>query len=207
LKKVTILMFLLLLIVGSSYMLLVFARPSIQQAAPGCPTYQVNLAVDLVDSSPINAVVGDTIVTKIHVVYEDGTPVTLSPEVMSFVWTGDNGQMQFDRFVVYTGTPGFYTYTQMITSDLVQATGQGKVTIWVVACSCSDVRGNRGPVSKVASDLTLTPADNSNLSIGIPTPPTPITQPVTYLVPLAIFLLLAIALFLFLLRGRGKKQK
>jgi hypothetical protein len=212
LKKVTILMVLLLLIVGSSYMLLVFATPSIQQAPPGCPTYQVNLLVDLVDSSPINAMVGDTIVTRIHVVYQDGTPVTLSPELVSFVWIGGNGQKEFDNVpVVYTGTPGFYTYTQMITSDLIQATGQGKVTIWAVACSCSDGGGNRGPVSLVASDLTLTPSDNSNLAISSPaststsTTSTAMTQPVNYLVPLVVVLLLAIGLFLFLLRGRGKK--
>ena len=205
-KRVSILTVLLLLIVGSSYMLLVFATPSIQQE---CPTYQVHLAVILVDSSPIDAVVGDTIVTKIDVVYQDGTPVTLSPELVSFVWIGDNGQMEFDNVpVVYTGTPGFYLYTQTITSDLVQATGEGKVTIWAAACSCSDAQLNRGPISLVASDVTFTPGDNSNLSIGLPAQPsTPITQYVTYLVPLIILLFLIIGLFLFLLRGRRKKQK
>jgi hypothetical protein len=210
LKKVAILTFLLLVVVCSSYTLIGSTKPSIEQTAttPSCPTYQVILIVDVVDSNPINAAVGDIIVTKVHVVYQDGTPVSLSPETISFRWTGSNGQKQFDNVpVVYTGTPGFYNYTQTITSDLVQATGLGKVTIWAAACSCSDGAGNRGPVSLTDSDLTLTPSDNSNLSIGTPTPPTPIAQPVNYLVLGAIVLLLIIALFLFLLRGRRKKQK
>jgi hypothetical protein len=194
---------------GSSYTLLVFAASSVEQTTtPSCPTYQVNLIVDVVDSNPIDAVVGDTIVTRIHVIYQDGTPVTLSPETVSFSWTGSNGQQVFDNVqVVYTGTPGFYNYTQAITSDLVQATGEGKVTIAVLSCSCSDGGGNRGPVSLTDSDLTLTPSDNSNLSIGAVTITTPTTPTVTYIIAGVIILLLIIALLLFLRRGRGKRQK
>lgn len=207
-KKVISLTLLLLLVISSSYTLLVFAAPSVQQTQPGCPTYQVNFIVDIVDSNPINAAVGDTIVTRIHVVYPDGTPVTLSPETVSFSWNGTNGQQVFDNVhVVYTGTPGFYNYTQTITPDLVQTTGQGKVTIAVVSCSCSDGGGNRGPVSLTDSDLTLTPSDNSNLSIGPQTTTTPTTPTVTYIIAGIIILLLIIALLLFLRRGRGKKQK
>jgi hypothetical protein len=207
LKKIIGLTLLLLLAVSSSYTLLVFASTSVGQTQPSCPTYQVNLIVDVVNSNPINAAVGDTVVTTIHVVYQDGTPVTLSPETVSFSWNGTNGQKIFDNVqVVYTGKPGFYNYTQTITQDLVQTTGEGKVTIAVVSCSCSDGGGNRGPISLTDSDLTLTPSDNSNLSIGPSGPTTPTTPVVTYIVAAIIILLLIIALLLFLRRGR-KKQK
>jgi hypothetical protein len=201
----------LLVIAISGYSITVFASVSVQQTTttPSCPTYQVNLLVDLTDATPINAAVGTTVVTKVHVVYQDGTPVTLSPQTMSFLWTGTNGQKEFDNVpVVYTGTPGFYNYTQLITSDLLQATGQGKVTIWVATCSCSDVRANRGPITNTDSDLTLTPSDNSNLNVGTPTTsPNPFEQLITLAAPIAIIILLLIALLLFLRRGREKKQK
>lgn len=166
------------------------------------------MVVEIVDSNPINAAVGDIVVTKVHVVYVDGTPVSLSPEIISFLWNGTSGHKEFDNvLVVYTGTPGFYNYTQSITSDLIQATGQGKVTISVVACSCSDGGGNRGPIRLTNSDLTLAPSDNSNLNIGIPQPPSPLAQVATYFVPLAIIILLIIALLLFLRRRHRKQQK
>lgn len=205
LKRVALLSVLLLVIVTSGYTLLVFAGPSVQQATTTqpCPTYQVNLAVDLVDSTPISVVIGTTVITRVHVVYQDGTPVTLSPQIMSFLWTGSNGQKEFDNVpVVFTGTPGFYNYTQTITADLIQATGQGKVTVWVVTCSCSDVRGNRGPISPVNSDLTLTPSDNSNLNVGLPPSPNPFAELWTLIVPLVILLLLILALLLFWRRRR-----
>ena len=184
---------------------MVFANPSVQQTTPDCPTYQVNLAVDLVNSDPTNPQVGDTVVTRVHVVYNDGTPVTLSPETISFLWKGVSGQEQFDNVpVVYTGEPGFYNYTETITQDLFQTLGVGEVIISVVACSCSDIRGNRGPISLTESDTTFTPSDNSHLFVGPQAPPP--AQPLTYLVPLAIALLLIIALLLFLMRSRRKKK-
>jgi hypothetical protein len=184
---------------------MVFAKPSVQQTTPSCPTYQVNLVVDLVNSDPTNPQVGDTVVTRVHVVYNDGTPVTLSPETISFLWTGTAGQKEFDNVaVVYTGEPGFYNYTETVTQDIFQAVGQGKVTIAVVACSCSDIRGNRGPISPVNSDATLTPSDNSNLLVGPQTQP---PQPMNYLVPAAIAILLIIALLLFFMRKKGQKKK
>jgi len=181
------------------------ALPSVQQTVtPGCPTYQVNLVVDVVDSTPVNAVAGDIVITRFHVIYEDGTPVTLSPEIASFLWAGSSGEKQFDNVAVtYTGIPGFYNYTQEVTADLVQTVGMGKVTISVVACSCSDGLGNRGPVSLVNSDYTLAPSDNS--IIGIETTTTP-TQPFNFLVPLLIAILLILALALFLMRSRRKKK-
>jgi hypothetical protein len=197
---------LLLLIVSSGYAPLAFGASSVQQTTttPGCPTYQLNILVDVVDSNPINIVIGDTVVTRIHVVYPDGTPVTLSPETMSFVFNGTKGQIEFDNaLVVYTGTPGFYNYTKTVTSDVIQATGQGRVTISVANCSCSDGGGNRGPPGLISSDLTLTPSDDSNLNVGIAQPPT--SQVPTYIIAAIIILLLLLALLLFARRRRGKK--
>ena len=129
LMKIIIPTILLLLVISSGYTLSAFAGPSVQQTTttPACPTYQVNILVDLVDSNPIQVAVGDIVVTRVHVVYPDGTPVTLSPETISFLFKGSNGEKEFDNVqVIYTGTPGFYNYTQTITADLVQATGQGR---------------------------------------------------------------------------------
>jgi hypothetical protein len=193
-------------VISSGYPLLVFANSSDQQTATTtqqCPTYQVNLVVDYVNSNPINPVLGTNVTTRVHVVYQDGTPVTLSPQTISFLWTGSNGQKEYDNVpVVYTGSPGFYNYTQTITSDLLQATGQGKVTVWVILCSCSDVRGNRGPVSNVNSDLTLTPSDNSNLNIGVPPSPNQFAQLASLAIPILVILLLILALILFLRRRK-----
>ena len=183
----------------------VFALSSIKQTTttPSCPTYQVNLVVDFVNSNPINPTVGEIVITRVHVVYNDGTPTTLVPETISFLWTGTKGNSQFDNVpVVFTGEPGFYNYTQTFTQDMLEKLGEGKVTIAVVECSCSDIRGNRGPVSNVNSDLTITPSDNSNLFIG---PPQTQQQLLNWLVPLIIALLLIIALVLFLMRRRRKK--
>ena len=194
----------LLVVVSLGYNFTVFAKPSVQQATPPCPTYQVNLALDLVNSNPTNPQVGDTVVTRVHVVYNDGTPVTLSPETISFIWKGVSGQEQKDNVpVVYTGEPGFYNYTETITQDLSQTLGAGQVIISVVACSCSDIRGNRGPISLTESDTTFTPSDNSHLFVGPQTQP---PQPINYLVPAVIALLLIIALLLFLMRSRRKKK-
>jgi hypothetical protein len=212
LKRFVVPSILLLVIISSGFTLLVFASPSVQQATtttttPACPTYEINFIVDLVNSAPLNAAVGDTVVTQVHVVYEDGTPVTLSPELLSFLWTGSSGQKEFDNVsVVYTGTPGLYNYSQTITADLLQSTGQGKVTIGVVSCSGLDVNMNRGPISYTDSDLTLTPSDDSNLNVGVPPSPNPFAQLATLVVPLVIILLLILALILFLRRGRGKKK-
>ena len=204
-KKVLIVAVMLLLVLGSSVPLAVLGISSIQQTTTGCPTYQTNLVVDFVDSTPIDAVVGITIVTRVHVVYPDGTPVALLPETISFLWTGGAGQEEFDNVqVIFTGNPGWYNYTETVTADLLQATGQGKVTISVVTCSASDGLGNRGPTGLISSDTTFTPGDNSILNIGPQV--TPPSQPFSWLVPLLIAILLIIALLLFLLRGRKKRK-
>lgn len=183
-----------------------FAQPTLMQTQPPCPTYQTNLSIDVVDATPANAAVGGTVVLKFHVIYNDGTPVTLQPEIASFLWTGSQGHVQFDNVAVTsTGEPGFYTYSQQVTQALLDATGGGAVTVSVVVCSCSDGRGNRGPTGNTDSDGTLTPSDNSKVSIGPGGGPQPPSF-LSYLVPLIIAALLIIALLLFLLRSRKKKK-
>ena len=184
------------------------ANPTIQQTQTQgpCPTYHTILEVDLVNSVPIQSSVGQTVITTFHVIYPDGTPATLNPETTSFLWSGPSGQTEFDNVpVVFTGNVGFYNYTQQLTEDLVKATGQGTVVVSVIACSCQDIQGNRGPTSLTSSNTTLTPSDNSNEVIG---PTTPTTQPIlgsNLLVPLIVAILLIIAILLAL-RRRGQKK-
>jgi hypothetical protein len=206
LKKALILsvvvMLMVVLVPGAN---LASAAPGVQQASPGCPTYQTNLTVDFVNSIPHLALVGDTIVTTFHVIYPDGTPVTLEPQTASFNWTGPSGSKEFDNVpVVFNGRAGFYNYTQPFTQDLIQATGSGTITIAVVVCSCQDGLGNRGPTGLISSIQTLIPTDNSQIAPTTP-PQTPTQMVTNYVVPIVIIILLILALLL-LLRRRGKKK-
>ena len=195
---------LFLLTLGQSAFVL--AAPSVQQTSE-CPTYQVNLAVDLVDATPSSVSPGSTVTIRVHIIYPDGTPVTLSPETLSFLFVGTAGQNQFSNVPVqFTGTAGFYTYSQQLSDDIVQQLGQGQVNVSVLTCSASDGGGNRGPPGDVSSDYTLTPSDNSTFSIG----PGPTTGPqgltLNYIVLGIVAALLLLALLLFLMRSRKKKK-
>jgi hypothetical protein len=186
--------------------IMVLAVQNVQQAT--CPTYTTNLAVDWVDSVPHSATVGDTVVTTFHVIYPDGTPVTLSPETASFTWIGPSRQMQFAQVAVtYNGTPGFYTYAQVFSQSLIQATGSGTITIYVNNCSCSDAQSNHGPTGNISSIETSDSSpieasvhDNSQMNGN--TPPTQIVA--RYAVPIVIILLLFLALLLLIRRRRRK---
>jgi len=201
---------LLSVVLFASYLPLVaFSTANLLPAQGSCPTYLTNLTVDLVDSSPVSITTGDVVTTMFHVVYPDGTPVTLVPQTASFVWTGAAGQKEFDNVnVTATGNPGYYNYTQSVTADIIQATigsaSTGKIYVQVAVCSLSDALGNRGPTGNIGSDETLTPSDNSNLNAG---PPPSTQQSFTYLVPIIIAILAIIAILLFLRRSRGKKGK
>jgi hypothetical protein len=208
LRKITILVLVALFVFASNVPLSAYAIIGATQTG-GCPTYLTNITVDLVNSNPILVTVGTEVTTQLHVVYPDGSPVTLMPETMSFLLNGTAGSKELlNQQVNYTGNPGFYNWTTTITSDIAQATlgasGTGTIYISVITCSCSDQLGNRGPTNYIGSIQTLTPSDNSNLNIN---PQTPMQQPVTYVVPLAIALLIIIGLFLFLLRSRRKKKQ
>jgi hypothetical protein len=178
-----------------------------------CPTYQTNLIVDLVDSTPTTVSVGATVVTRVHVAYSDGTPAILYPETLSFLWHGSAGDKTVRNVpVVPTGDPGFYTYTQTIAEDFPT----GLVTVFVLFCCASDNGGNFGPTDDVSSDITITLADNSKVEIGplttevtTTTTRAPTLQELlaTYAVPIAIVVLVIIALLLLAVRTRGKKKK
>jgi hypothetical protein len=176
-----------------------------------CPTYQTNLIIDLVNSTPSEAAVGTTVVTTVHVIYPDRTPVFLSPETISFSWSGHTGQKIIENAaVVPTGEPGYYTYTEKITEYFPT----GVVVISSLYCTCSDAPGNRGPTTDTSSDNTITVIDYSKVNIGPQTPKPTATQPppsiiqqllTTYAVPIVILALLIIALLLLLTRGRRKR--
>lgn len=208
-RKITTLAAVALVIFASFLPLGAYAQSNLLPAQVSCPTYLTNLAVDLVNSSPTQVKAGDVVTTTFHVVYPDGTPVTLMPETASFVLIGAAGSKEFNAVsVAYTGNPGSYTYTQTITPDLAQATlgssGAGKITVEVGGCGLSDALSNRGPTGAVASDETLSPSDDSHLNVGSTTQ-TP--QAVNYIVPLLIALLIIVAILLFLLRSRRKSKK
>jgi hypothetical protein len=176
-------------------------------AAIPCPTYQTNLLVDLIDSTPTTVDVGTRVVTRVHVVYPDGTPATLLPEMMSFRWSNDGQEKVFINVpVTPTGDPGFYTYTQIVRDDFPT----GKVTISALTCSCSDSSGNYGPTDDISSDVTLTPSDNSHVDIGPAPPPKPPPSPTLdqllamYGVPIVIGALIIIAIALLVARSRKK---
>ena len=218
----TALMLAVILVPGS---FLVAAGPTAQQATAtttastptigylaNCSTYQTNLLVDWVNSTPHSVAVGDLIITTFHVVYPDGTPVLLSPRTASFNWTGPSGWKYFSNVqVIFNGTPGFYYYYQNFTQDIIQATGPGTITIAVASCSCSDSLGNRGPTGDTSSIQTITPHDLSQLVplILTTTSTTQVTPPPQFPAALAlaiiIILLLILALLMFVLRRRRKK--
>jgi len=209
LRKSSVLVLLSLVLLSSYFPLAGFATANLLPDQGACPTYLTSLTVDFFSSSPIQAATGEVVTTMFHVVYPDGTPVQLSPQTGSFVWTGSAGQKEFYNVnVTYTGNPGYYNYTQTVTADILQATvgsaGTGKIYVQVAVCSLSDGAGNRGPTGNIGSDETLTPSDNSNLNVG---PPPSTVQPFTYAVPIIIAILVIIALLLFLRRSRGKKRK
>ncbi len=166
-----------------------------------CPTYLTNLVVIFVDSTPRSVEAGTTVVTKFHVTYPDGTPVTLSPETASFSWISSSGKKIIENVpVAPTGEPGWYTYTQTTDSSFPT----GATTISVVYCCCSDSLGNYGPTESTSSDTTLAPEDVSKVNIG-PTTPTLQGLLSTYGIPIVIAALVIIALLLFDTRRRRKK--
>ncbi len=205
------------LVFASSFAVSTYAVTRVSQATTtqGCATYQSNLAVIRVDSTPhepTNTNIGATVVTIFHVVYPDGTPVVLQPQTSSFIWSGSSGQKEFDNIpVTYTGTPGFYNYTATLTQDIIQATGQGVITIAVITCSCQDHLGNRGPTGNVNSIITVDSTDDSQVQNGPMGGTTQQGQPgqpfaSSIDVILLIVALLIIALLLLVARSRRKSK-
>jgi hypothetical protein len=167
------------------------------------------IRVDSTPHEPVNTLVGTIVITIFHVVYPDGSPVILNPQTTSFLWSGKIGQKEFDNVPVTAvpNDPGFYNYTATLTPDIVQATGQGVITIAVLTCTCSDAAGNRGPTGIVNSIVTLDTSDNSQVAVN-PVTTTTTTQTGPLITSLdVLFLILAlliIALLLLFTRSRRK---
>jgi len=188
-----------------------FAKASVQQQYY-CPPYELNLLVDFVDSNPHIATWGTTVVTIVHVVYPDGSPVKLSPETVSFAWSMGATQIVFENATVLpTTTPGYYRYTQEITDRFPR----GTFLVSVLMCSCSDGEWNYGPPGVVNSPVTATTSDDSIVVVGVQstttiTTTTAVTVPgiplTTYMIASIIAILLLAALILFITHARRKRN-
>jgi hypothetical protein len=192
-------------------MLLLFGMvvPLAAAATPksSCPSAGKTVFVIFVGSSPQTAAVGSTVVTTVNVCYESngvGESPTVSPQTMSFRWASAAGEKIVENAPVAPGggPAGTYMNTQAIGDDFPT----GKVTISVVACSCSDGQGNSGPPMDVNSDTTSHTTDDSTIEIGATTQQ-PATQDmlVAYSVPVVIAIVVILAVLLLILRRRKKK--
>jgi hypothetical protein len=132
-------------------------------AKPSCPTNGKVVRVVYLESTPKSAAVGTTVATNVGVVYVGETAVALSPQTISFRWVSAAGEKLVENAPVapIAGGKG-YMYEQKVGNDFPT----GKVTISVVACSCSDGQGNSGPTADTSSDSTEEDGDNSVVEIG-----------------------------------------
>ncbi len=90
-----------------------------------CPTYLTNLEVTSVNVTPSTISCGDTAAVTVHLQYPDGTPVSLSPETLTFKCVGSCSSFIFENVPVYPvpGKPGWYTWnlTVMCSTDICSA--------------------------------------------------------------------------------------
>ena len=199
LKRSWTLAFVMLLLFGSTLPLAAAASPK-----SSCPTTGKTVFVVMVDPNPKSAAVGTTVVTTVAVSYDATglTPFALSPETISFRWVSTAGEKIVKNApVVPTGSTGIYTYTQTVGDDFPT----GTVTIFVVACSCSDGQGNYGPPMDVNSDSTIHEKDGSMMEIGATMQPATQELLAAYSVPIVIAIVVIVALLLLVLRSRKKK--
>jgi len=189
--------FVMLLLFGSAMPLAAAAS-----AKPSCPTAGKIVSIHYVDSNPKSAAVGTTVTTLIAVRYPDESPVTLSPQTISFRWVGAAGEKIVENAPVVGLAHGDYRYEQKVGDDFPT----GTVTIFVVACSCSDGQGNYGPITDVSSDSSERLEDNSRIEIGA-TMQQPAAQDMlaAYGVPMVIAIVAILAVLLLVLRRRKKK--
>jgi len=158
LKKQWPVTFVVLLLFGLTLPLAAATSPN-----PSCPSAGEIILVATIDSRPKTAPVGTTVTTVIAV--ETGaahTPVTLSPQTMSFRWASSAGEKIVENAPVSPAATGTYTYNQTIGDDFPT----GTVTISVIACSCSDGKGNYGPVTDINSTSSDRLTDDSVVQIG-----------------------------------------
>jgi len=200
LKRSWTVVFVMLLLFGSTLPLAAAASPK-----SSCPTTGKTVFVLMVDPNPKSAAVGTNVATTVAVSYSNVnvTPFALSPETISFRWVSTAGEKIVKNApVVPTGSTGIYTYTQTVGDDFPT----GTVTIFVVACSCSDGQGNYGPPMDVNSDSTIYEKDSSVIEVGA-TMQQPATQELlaAYSVPIVIAIVAILAVLLLVLRTRKKK--
>jgi hypothetical protein len=203
LKKQWVVAFVVLLLFGSTLPLAAAAA----NAKPSCPSAGKTIFVVYVNSNLQTASVGTTVVTTVTVSYVQGVgeSPTLSPQTISFRWAGSAGEKIVENAPVVHGAVNLYTYTQTVGDDFPT----GTVTIFVVACSCSDGQGNSGPITDISSDSSDYLDDNSILQIGAATqqPAQPATEDLlaTYSIPIVIAIVAIVGLLLLVLRTRKKK--
>lgn len=200
LKKQWPVAFVMLLLFGSTLPLAAAAIPK-----SSCPTTGKTVFVVMVDSNPKSAAVGTTVTTNVAISYDAISlkPFALSPETISFRWVGTAGEKIVKNApVVPTGSSGVYTYTQTVGDDFPT----GTVTMYVLACSCSDGQGNYGPPGDMNADSSIYEKDGSMIEIGA-TMQQPATQELlaAYSVPIVIAIVVIVALLLLVLRSRKKK--
>ena len=147
-------------------LLFVSTLPLAAAATPksSCPTKGKTVDVFDLETNTKSAAVGTTVVTTVGVFYVDETGVALSPQTISFRWVSAAGEKLIENapVVPIAGSKPYYKYEQKVGEDFPT----GKVTIYVVACSCSDGQGNSGPMGDTSSDSTLEAGDNSVVEIG-----------------------------------------
>jgi hypothetical protein len=200
LKKQWIVAFVVLLLFVSTLPLAAAASPK-----SSCPTTGKTVFVLMLDSNPKSAAVGTTVVTMVGVGYSSTTLefAALSPETVSFRWVSTAGEKIVENApVVPSGSAGIYKYEQTVGDDFPT----GTVTIYVLACSCSDGQGNYGPPRDVNSDSTVHEKDGSKVEIGA-TMQQPATQELlaAYSIPIVVAIVVIVALLLLVLRARKKK--
>ena len=145
----------------------------------------------------------------IKVEYLDGSPVTLSPEVGTFLLLGPQGYSYLYQSVPLTptGTPGEYRTSVTLPSDIPN----GTYKLYCVHCRLFDGGGNSAPNSDISSDETVIATDSSIVVIGPATATTTAPPPTglissSLLAGLAILVLLVLLLIALLLRSRKKKK-
>ena len=175
------------------------------------PVYCVYQQVFLVVKVQVNAETtqaGSSLDVVIRVEYLDGSPVTLDPELGTFLLLGSGYSYLYQMVsLTPTGTPGEYRTSVTLPSDIPD----GTYKLYCVHCTLADDAANFAPNSDISSDETVIATDSSIVVIGPATatttapPPTGLISP-SLLAGLAILVLLVLLLVALLLRSRKKKK-
>jgi len=179
------------------------------QTAPVYCVYQQVFLVVKVQVNPETTQASSSLDVVIKVEYLDGSPVTLDPELGTFLLLGPEGYSYLYQMVSLTptGTPGEYRTSVTLPSDIPD----GTYKLYCVHCTLADDAANFAPNSDISSDETVIANDSSIVVIGPATatttapPPTGLISP-SLLAGLAILVLLVLLLVALLLRSRKKKK-